>query len=787
MPETVDVVIVGARCAGTAMAVPLARAGRKVVVLDKAAFPADTLSTHVLFPMGVTEVARMGALERILALDPSRMTHLQLDIIGASRTERFQEIDGIDYGISVPRIDQDAAFIEAAREAGADVREQSTVTSIIRDAGGRVVGLEYLDPTGEAKEIRASLVVGADGRDSLVAHQVGEWEPYRRSRNGRGMVFRYMDDPAAGTHWATTLWEGRTSDTIAFAFPGTPRGRLLILFMGPRAEVAEARADGEAYWARKVSEFPALAARAAGARNLSRIRATSRTHAYFRRSSGPGWALIGDAGHFKDPVLGQGMRDAMWMGRRLAEHVSEVLDQPRKLDRATRAWERARDQECLPTYHFGNLETRIPAVPPEILAAVVRGVGGAELSDIHQRLIKPQGVYTFPRIIRAAASALSETGPRPQLLRQLGGLAAMEALSRAELRAAGSLPVRMPGLGMAVGENPDDGPWGRPPRAARPGGSGRGASATMRALVARTRAATAEVIMLDLVRADGEQWPEWEPGAHIDLHLPSGKLRQYSLCGTREDRRSVSIAVLREAQGRGGSSEIHELAEGSSIMVGGPRNNFGLEDASEYLFIAGGIGITPMLPMIEAAEALAKPWRLLYRARCIDRMPFAAELAHRYGSRVVLSDAEHADRPDIGASIAGLPEGAAIYCCGPSSLMDAAVAHAASREDVSVHIERFVPSDKSSGEDQPFEVVMQSTGMTVPVPAGTSMLDAMRAVAPDQPASCENGLCGSCEVAVLRGRPDHRDDIIQPAERARTDIMYPCVSRSLDASLTIDA
>ncbi|MBD8507212.1 FAD-dependent monooxygenase [Hoyosella sp. G463] len=787
MPETVDVVIVGARCAGTAMAVPLARAGRQVVVLDKAAFPADTLSTHVLFPMGVTEVARMGALERILALDPSRMTHLQLDIAGASRTERFQEIDGIDYGISVPRIAQDAALIDAAREAGADVREQSTVIRIMRDADGRAAGVEYLDPSGAAREIRASLIVGADGRDSLVASQVGEWEPYRRSRNGRGMVFRYMDAPAAATRWATTLWEGRTSDTIAFAFPGTPRGRLLILFMGPRAEVAEARSDGEAYWARKMSEFPSLAERAAGARNLSGIRATSRTHAYFRRSSGPGWALIGDAGHFKDPVLGQGMRDAMWMGRRLAEHVRDVLGQPRKLDRATRAWERARDQECLPTYHFGNLETRIPAVPPEVLAAVVRGVDGAELSDIHQRLIKPQGVYTFPRIIRAAASAVRETGPRPKLLRQLGVLAAMEGLIRAELLAAGSLPVRMPGLGMAVGENPDDGPWGRPPRAARQSGSGRAASATMRATVSRASSVTPEVRTLDLERVDGQPWPEWAAGAHIDVHLPSGRLRQYSLCGEPGNRRCLTIAVLREPEGRGGSIELHELAEGARVTVRGPRNNYALEDAPEYLFIAGGIGITPMLPMIAAADATTRKWRLLYRARSVDRMPFAAELSRRHGHKVVLSDAAHAGRPDIAAQIAALPTGAAVYCCGPSSLMDAVVAHAASRDDVAVHIERFAPTEKRSGEDQPFDVVMEASRATVQVPVGTTMLDAMRSITPDLPASCENGLCGSCEVAVLRGRPDHRDDIIQPSERARTDIMYPCVSRSLDSSLAIDA
>ncbi|MFH5245247.1 FAD-dependent oxidoreductase [Antrihabitans spumae] len=786
MPEIVeraDVVIVGSRCAGTAMAAPLARAGRTVVVLDRAAFPSDTLSTHVLFPMGVSEVAKVGALDRILALQPSRLTHLQIDLVGAGRTEKFREVDGIDYGISVPRVDQDAALLAATRDAGADVREQCAVTRIVRD-NGRAVGVEYTDPAGTTRQIRANLVVGADGRHSTVAHQVGAWEPYRRSRNGRGMVFRYLDDPAADTAWASTLWEGRTEDTIAFAFPRTPKGRLLVLFMGPRAEVAEARADGEAYFSRKVSEFPILAERIAGARNRSKIRATGQTHAYFRRSSGPGWALIGDAGHFKDPVLGQGMRDAMWMGRRLAEHVVDVLDDPKALDDATRAWERARDLECLPTYHYGNLETRIPAVPPEILAAVVNGVGGTELSDIHQRLVKPQGVYTVPRLVRAIFSAVRQRGPSPRMLLEFGELAATELAIRAELRAAQSYPGRMPGLGAVVGEHSDDEPWSRPPRETERRAHRNG---PVDAIVTRTSAAGPDVDILDLARVDGQKWPAWEPGAHIDLHLPSGRIRQYSLCSSAEDELILQIAVLREPEGKGGSVEIHDLADGSPVRVGGPRNNFAMQDAAEYLFVAGGIGITPLLPMIASASAAGRSWRLLYRGRGVDRMPFGAELAEQHGDHVTLSNAERDPRPDLRASIAELPSGAAVYCCGPNGLMDAVVELASRRDDISAHIERFVPTAKESGADTPFSVALAASKTTVAVPVGTSMLDALRTVVADLPASCENGLCGSCEVAVLRGRPDHRDDIIAPSERSRTDITYPCVSRSLDPELTIDA
>ena len=782
-PEFVDVVVVGARCAGTALAAPLARAGRTVVVLDKAAFPADTMSTHVLFPMGVNEIDRIGALDKILALNPSRMTHLRLDLVGTSRTERFAQVGAIDYGISVPRIDQDLQLIAAAREAGADIRQQCTVQDVIVE-DGRAVGVTYFDSTGTVREVRAPLVVGADGRHSTVADGVGEWKPYRRSRNGRGMVFRYMDDPAAGTDWASTLWEGRLGDTIAFAFPGTPKGRLLVLFMGPRAEVAEVRADSEAHWARKVAEFPVLAERIAGATNQTAIRSTGQTHAYFRRSTGPGWALIGDAGHFKDPVLGQGMRDAMWMGRRLAEHVVDVLDHPSKLDNAARAWERARDLECLPTYHYGNLETRIPAPPQQLIASVVRNSSGTELSDIHQRLVKPHGVYTAKRILIAGAGTLISRLPTPARLLEIGELLTVEAAVRAELVAARTYRGRMPSLGPIVGEHRDDEPWSQPPRRPKPRAA---RSIPVAARVAAIRSVTGDTKAFDLQRVDGEPWAEWAPGAHIDLHLPSGKVRQYSLSGAAADRETLSVAVLREPEGRGGSVEIHELAEGAAVAVVGPRNNFALQDATEYLFVAGGIGITPILPMIAAAESTGTPWRLLYRARSQDHLPFGADLADRYGAKVTLSNAETHPRPDLGAWIGGLPGGAAVYCCGPNSLMDSVSEIADRHEGVTAHIERFVPTEHGPRENNSFEVELADTNATVVVAADESMLDALRTAVPDLPASCENGLCGSCEVGVLRGRPDHRDDIIGPGERTRTDIMYPCVSRSLDAKLTIDA
>jgi flavin-dependent dehydrogenase len=320
--ERFDVVVVGARLAGCALAAPLARSGRRVLVLDKMRFPSDQLSTHVLMPAGTSELARMGALPRILALDPSRVRYVQIEVEGVVCRERVRAAaDGTDFGVCVPRDLQDEQLVEAAREQGVEVREGCAVSALSWSAG-RVAGVRYRDARGSDHAAGASLVVGADGRRSTVAALVGAWHPYRVSRNGRGLVFRYMDDPRAGTADAETYYQWREGASFAFAFPTTPAGRLLVLLMGHRDEAGAARREPEDYWRRKLADHPGLAARVAGAPPGSKLRSTGDTPAFFRASSGPGWALAGDAGHFKDPVTGQGMRDAMFAGRTLAEAPS---------------------------------------------------------------------------------------------------------------------------------------------------------------------------------------------------------------------------------------------------------------------------------------------------------------------------------------------------------------------------------------------------------------------------------------------------------------------------------
>lgn len=445
--ERFDVVVVGARLAGCATTAPLVRSGRRVLVLDRMAFPSDQLSTHVLLPAGTAELAAMGALGRVLALRPTRVRHVLVEVDGAACRERLRPDRGIDYGVCVPRDLLDGELVASVRDQGADVRERCSVEGLEWRAG-RVCGVRYRDAEGEPHEVACGLVVGADGRRSTVSALVGAWRPYRSSRNGRGLVFRYMDDPLAGSEEAATYIQWREGDSMAFAFPTTPEGRLLILLMGDRGEVSEARSDPEAYWQRKLGQHPDLRRRTAGATDIGKLRSTAETPAFFRASSGPGWVLTGDAGHFKDPVTGQGMRDAMFAGRTLGEAVLAQLDDPGAVDRATRVWEFERDAECLPAYHFANTDT-IVRRQPLVLRELVREAGRTEepdITDLFGRARTQQQIATLPRLGRNFMRALTAArGRRGEELRT--GLAdlATELRIRAELRSRrfrSSTPVR---------------------------------------------------------------------------------------------------------------------------------------------------------------------------------------------------------------------------------------------------------------------------------------------------------------------------------------------------------
>jgi flavin-dependent dehydrogenase len=459
--ERFDVVIVGARLAGCAVAAPLARAGRRVLVLDRMGFPSDQLSTHVLMPAGTSELARMGALPGILALNPSRVRWIEVQAEGAVCRERVRPAsDGIDYGVCVPRDLQDARLVEAVRNQGGEVREHCTATAL-RWRAGRVAGIRYRDAEGAEHDVASNLLVGADGRRSTIAALVGAWRPYRLSRNGRGLVFRYLEDPLAGTIEAETYHQWREGNSFAFAFPTTPAGRLLVLLMGHRDEVGQARRDPQAYWAGKLDEHPGLARRIEGAPPGTKLRSTGETPAFFRSSSGPGWALAGDAGHFKDPVTGQGMRDAMFAGRTLAEEVMPVLDDPAGLDRATRRWEAARDAECLPAYHFANADTRVER-PSPVVCELVRDAGRTiepDLGDLFGRARTLEEIAHPARLVRLLGAALRRgERPRRETLRMAAADLRVGLQTRREERAG-----RFRSTITIVGSEHPGAPWPQPP------------------------------------------------------------------------------------------------------------------------------------------------------------------------------------------------------------------------------------------------------------------------------------------------------------------------------------
>ncbi|MFJ9419270.1 PDR/VanB family oxidoreductase [Streptomyces sp. NPDC101227] len=309
-------------------------------------------------------------------------------------------------------------------------------------------------------------------------------------------------------------------------------------------------------------------------------------------------------------------------------------------------------------------------------------------------------------------------------------------------------------------------------------GRGRKASGTTRQLLVAERTEEAEGVVR--LRLEGDDLPGWEPGAHIDLVLPSGTVRQYSLCGEPSTPGSYTIATRLIEDGRGGSREVHErLPEGTAVEVRGPRNRFRLDECHAYVFIAGGIGITPILPMVRQAEREGVPWRLLYGGRSRASMPFLTEIEKLAGAgadrvRVVAEDED--GRPDLAALLADAPPHAAVYCCGPEPLMDAVTALLP--EGLTLHTERFAPASPApSGENAPFEVELRRTGRTVTVPADSSALRAIRDQAlPDLPYSCEQGFCGTCQQRVLSGEVEHRDNLLTDAER--DDSLLICVSRA---------
>ena len=295
------------------------------------------------------------------------------------------------------------------------------------------------------------------------------------------------------------------------------------------------------------------------------------------------------------------------------------------------------------------------------------------------------------------------------------------------------------------------------------------------------------VVTLELTAPDGSRLPDWTPGAHVDLTLGNGSTRQYSLCGDRWDAGTYRVGVLLEPAGRGGSAYVHEqLQPGHLVGLGGPRNNFPLVPAEAYLFVAGGIGITPLLPMIAQAELLGADWRLLYGGRTRSSMAFLDELA-RYGDRVQVAPQDEVGLLDLRTFLGAPRAGVRVYCCGPAPLLSAIEIACADWPPHTLRIERFVAAEQGAPAlTTPFEVHLRRSGTTVTVTPDVSVLDAVTAAGVDVLSSCRRGVCGTCETTVLAGLPDHRDSLLDDEERAAGDCMYVCVSRSRTERMVLD-
>jgi len=296
------------------------------------------------------------------------------------------------------------------------------------------------------------------------------------------------------------------------------------------------------------------------------------------------------------------------------------------------------------------------------------------------------------------------------------------------------------------------------------------------------------VVTLELRELESQPLPGWEPGAHVDLVLGAVPTKQYSLCGDPGERGLWRLGILRDDAGSGASRYVHDtLQVGDVVRVRGPRNNFQLVASPAYLFIAGGIGITPVLPMIRAAEAAGSQWRLVYGGRTRASMAFLDELVG-YGDRVQVLPQDEVGLLDLDALL-GVPEpDTRVYCCGPEPLLAAVESRVtASWPHGSLHVERFSPRPLTEPVlSEAFQVHLLRHGGTVTVTPEVSVLAALEAAGVPVLSSCAEGTCGTCETPVLEGVPDHRDSVLSDDERAAGNCMMICVSRSCTPRLVLD-
>nr|WP_250516327.1 PDR/VanB family oxidoreductase [Caballeronia sp. INDeC2] len=313
------------------------------------------------------------------------------------------------------------------------------------------------------------------------------------------------------------------------------------------------------------------------------------------------------------------------------------------------------------------------------------------------------------------------------------------------------------------------------------------AKATLTMRVTAIRYAASEISVYELRRLDNARLPAVEPGAHIDLHLPGGIVRQYSLVTSGVDLSAYLIAIKRERASRGGSSFMHDkLRVGQLLEIGGPRNSFPLvESAPHTVLIAGGIGVTAIWAMAQRLERLGRSFEMHYACRERADAAFLDDIERLAHTRIHV-DADCSGQPlDVRAIVANAPSNAHFYCCGPLPMLDAFEAATSSLPVEQVHVEYFAPKQMAA-IDGGYVVQLQRTGQEFAVPQGRTILQVLREAGVSAPYSCEEGICGACQVNVISGVPDHRDSVLSASEQQQGKTMMICCSGSRTERLVID-
>ncbi|MBL8351969.1 MAG: oxidoreductase [Burkholderiaceae bacterium] len=315
----------------------------------------------------------------------------------------------------------------------------------------------------------------------------------------------------------------------------------------------------------------------------------------------------------------------------------------------------------------------------------------------------------------------------------------------------------------------------------------------LQVVVTRKTVEALDICSFELAAADGHPLPAFSAGAHVDVLLPGGLTRQYSLCNDPAETHRYQLGVLRDAASRGGSKAMHDLVqEGQTLQISAPKNHFPLaHGARRSLLLAGGIGITPILCMAERLAITGAAFELHHCTRSRERTPFVERIrGSSFAARTHwhFDDGDAAQKLDIGALLALPREGEHVYVCGPKGFMDAVLgaARGAGWPEAQLHYEFFGAAPVASDGDAAFEVQLASSGRVVVVPPGQSVVKALAAAGVEVLTSCEQGVCGTCLTRVLEGQPDHRDQYLTPEEQAACDQFLPCCSRARSARLVLD-